>query len=398
MNHQTYYNQTSVVIIAIISALLALGLVMVLSAGATLDHSASGGGLFHATALRQGAYALAGFVVMLVVSRWGISFCRWRRTGVSQPVVWLILLCMLCLVLVLIPGIGAERNGARRWLRFGSAEIELGFQPSELAKLGVVVFLAAWMSAPARDIRKFLRGLCPAAAVLGVCAVLIAKEDFGTSALVAAVGGLMLLVGGARIGHLILLSLPGIAGFVYLVRSKPYILERLATFRDIWADPQNSGYQAVQSLLTIASGGWCGKGLGSGIQKYGYLPESSTDFIFAIICEELGIVGGLLVIGLFAALVWQGWCVTRLSTDPLYRLLAFGATAVFGLQAVMNMAVVTVLMPTKGIALPLVSAGGSGMIVLGALSGILVGAAARAETGVSPFSVGDELDGQPVAG
>jgi len=152
--------------------------------------------------------------------------------------------------------------------------------------------------------------------------------------------------------------------------SRPHRLDRLLTFVDIWRDPEGKGYQAVQSLCTIASGGWWGRGLGCGVVK-GYLPEARNDFIFAVICEELGMVGAVAVIGLLIALIWQGRGVIHRCIDPMGRLLAFGILATLGLQATMNLAVVTVSVPTKGISLPLVSAGGSGAVLLGGLVGML---------------------------
>ncbi|HEY3242969.1 MAG TPA: FtsW/RodA/SpoVE family cell cycle protein, partial [Phycisphaerae bacterium] len=224
------------------------------------------------------------------------------------------------------------------------------------------------------------------AAAIGICAGLVGIEDFGTAALLAAVGGLMLLAGGARLAHLALLALPGLAAFAYLLIAKPYRLERLTAFRNIWADPRGQGYHAIQSLATIASGGWFGRGLGNGVQKFGYLPEARTDFIFSVICEETGLFGAFVVMLLFAGLVWLGIACVRAAPTALGRLLALGITLLIGLQAAMNVAVVTVAAPTKGIALPLVSAGGSGILFLGAAIGLAASVAYHAS---SPAAAGD---------
>ncbi|NLU21566.1 MAG: FtsW/RodA/SpoVE family cell cycle protein, partial [Phycisphaerae bacterium] len=197
------------------------------------------------------------------------------------------------------------------------------------------------------------------------------------AAWLAAVGGAMLLAGGALWRHVFLLVLPAVPAFLYLLHSRAHRMKRLTTFLNIWEDPQGDGYQAIQSLCTIASGGWWGRGLGKGFVK-GYLPEARSDFIFAVICEELGAGGAFAVIGLLIILLWQGAFIIRRCEDPMGRLLAFAMVLVLGMQATMNIAVVTVSVPTKGISLPLVSAGGTGVIFLGMLVGVLANIARTA--------------------
>jgi cell division protein FtsW len=244
-----------------------------------------------------------------------------------------------------------------------------------LAKLTLVLFLAVWMTRPTTDMRRFWKGLFPACVVLGILVGMVGAEDLGTAALLAAVGVALLIAGGARIMHLILLALPGVITFAAMIISKPYRVERLMSFTDIWATPRTTGYQAVQSLLTIISGGWQGKGVGMGVQKLGYLPEGDTDFIYAIICEELGFAGGALVIGLFLALLWCGRNALRHAADDLGRYIVLGVMLMMGMQAAMNIGVVTVSLPTTGIALPLVSAGGSGLLILGLSVGLVANVA-----------------------
>jgi cell division protein FtsW len=290
------------------------------------------------------------------------------------------------LALVYVPGLGVEVNGARRWVQFGPASWGLRFQPSELLKVALPIFLAYWLARGVADrssggkdgaiveegisIRLFCRGFLPVVAVVGLCVALVGLEDFGTAVLLAAVTGAILLVSGARWLHLLVPTVPAILAFVYLLFTKPHRLDRIYTFLDIWKDPEGSGYQAIQSLCTIASGGWWGRGLGQGFGK-GYLPEARNDFIFAVICEELGMVGAAAVIVLLMVLMWKSMGIVNRCLDPAGKLLAFGIAMMIGLQAAMNIAVVTVSVPTKGISLPLVSAGGSGAIFLGALVGIL---------------------------
>lgn len=363
---------------------MAIGVVMVFSATANLTASLlpidTPGQQWYrqwigSTPLRQISFAVAAAAVMLVVSRCPYRWWRLESTSLRQPAILLLILTVFTLVLVYVPGVGIERNGARRWIRFGPASAGVGFQPSELAKLALLVFLAAWMSQPRIQMKSFRKGFLPAATAIGLIAAIVGIEDLSTAALLATVGGGMLLAGGARIRHLVLVAMPGVLGFAVLVISRPYRLQRLLGFTDIWADPRGAGFHPVQSLLTIASGDWVGRGLGMGVQKLGYLPESHSDFIFAVICEELGVAGGALVVGLFIAFLWGGRKAMLGAADDLGRYLALGATLMIGTQVAMNVGVVTVSLPTTGISLPLVSAGGSGLLFLGASVGLLANVA-----------------------
>ena len=208
-------------------------------------------------------------------------------------------------------------------------------------------------------------------------------EDFGTAALLALVGGLMLVVGGCRLATLAIWALPAVAVFAGLLFSQPYRVTRLLAFRHIWEDRLVTGYHAIQSLAAIASGGWTGRGLGAGMAQYGYLPEARSDFVFAVICEQMGFIGGTGVVLLFVAFVYCGMRTMQTASSGdggFVRLFAFGVTAMIGFQALMNIAVVTVVAPTKGIGLPFVSAGGSGMLCLGMAAGLLAGVARRGQT------------------
>jgi cell division protein FtsW len=227
------------------------------------------------------------------------------------------------------------------------------------------------------DPRSFRRGFAPASLAIGCCVLLVGSEDFGTSVLLLGVGVCMLFVAGCRLRHLAMLGGLGACALVGLLFSAPYRLARITAYADIWADPRGSGYQPLQSLAAIASGGWFGKGLGAGVQKHGYLPESRTDFIFAVICEEMGVFGACVVIALFCVFVWLGLRTMLMAPTRFERLVAFGLTVTVALQAAMNIAVVTVVTPTTGISLPLVSAGGSGVVTFCLAVGILAGIAAR---------------------
>lgn len=380
------------------AALMGLGVVMVFSAGESLGAGPFARGVLASPELRQAAFSGTALLALLVVSILPSRIWAIRRGKWLQPVVFLALLALALLVLVLIPGIGEKRNGARRWLNIGPDSLGLGFQPSEIAKLAMTLFLAAWCARIGPRIRRFWTGLLPTLVVVGLFVGLVGIEDFGTAALLALVGTCVILGAGARLWHILLMGMPAVIGLVYLVIQRPNRVQRLLTFMNPEADPQGAGYQPVQSLLTIASGGWWGRGLGAGVQKYGYLPEGRTDFIFSVICEELGIIGGIAVIGLFAVLLWQGRKATSRAPTDFARLLALGVTLMVGFQAAINIAVVTVSVPTKGISLPLVSAGGTGVIFFAILIGLLANVARAAPIEASQWDSGPSAADMPDAG
>jgi cell division protein FtsW len=361
--------------------LLVVGLVMVASATAPLDRSLTAAGFWKTTFGRQVAFAVVGLVLMMVVARWISPLMFASPRGARWLPGVALFLAVACLVAVFIPGVGEEHRGALRWLRVGSSSWGLSFQPSEFAKLALVLFLAWLLARGKSEVRSFRKGFAPASLAIALVAALVGKEDFGTGALIGGIGLLMLFVAGCRWLYLAGAGVLGACGLTLLIRLEPYRLERIIGFLDPHADALGAGYHPLQSLRTIASGGWLGVGLGAGIQKHGYLPESQTDFIFAIICEELGLLGGFVVIGLFAALVWAGLRVMRAAPSSFERLLAFGLTTMLGLQAVMHIAVVTVCAPTTGMSLPLVSAGGSGMLTSCVAIGMLTAIAARGRCG-----------------
>ncbi len=357
------------------AALLGLGVVMVFSASASLTSTPITQDVLKNSSVRQAMFTVVALVALLMVGLCPFHSWRIRENSKWQPTVLLLLFTLALLVIVLVPGIGESRKGAQRWLPLGPSALGLGFQPSEIAKVSVVVFLAAYCAWLGDRLRAFWKGYLPAIAILGVSVALVGIEDFGTAALIGIVGFGIMLASGAKLWHMILTSLPAVAGAVYLVIDKPYRVQRVMSFLDPEADPQGAGYHQIQSLITIASGNWWGMGLGKGVQKYGYLPEGRTDFIFSVICEELGIIGGIAVIALFAILLWQGKRAMEAAPSEFGRLLALGATLTIGFQAAMNIAVVTVSVPTKGIGLPFVSAGGTGVIFFSILVGMLVNVA-----------------------
>lgn len=291
------------------------------------------------------------------------------RSVWRAPALWALLIAILlcALVLVPIPGVTKAVNGARRWILLGPVQV----QPSELAKWAAVLFLAWWMSARPAGLEKFWKGLVPTLIPIGVLCLLIVIEDFGTAALIALCALTMLLAGRAKAWHLAIVVPPALVAAFAFIRSEPYRWQRMTSFLDPWAAPQGEGYHMVQSLLSFSTGGIFGRGLGNGVQKLGYLPEDTTDFIFAVICEEMGLFGALLTMSLYLGIVYVAWQTIKEKRDDFGRLLAFGVASMLGLQAAMNMAVATVSVPTKGLSLPLVSAGGSGLVITCAALGLL---------------------------
>jgi len=347
-------------------ALLCLGAIMVQSASTTLSGDVKWG--WSQRGVRNLAYAVAAFVAYLAVGHIDYASLARRTAAIwRSPVVWLSAAAGASCVAVLVKGIGKEINGARRWILLGPIQI----QPSELAKWSVVVFLAWWLARPPVDLNKFFKGFLPTVIPIGVICLFVVIEDFGTAALIGLCTLVMLLAGRVRLRHLAVVIPPALAAAFWFVRHEPYRWLRMTAFLDPWKNPQGEGYHMVQSLLSFSTGGILGRGLGNGIQKLGYLPEDTTDFIFAVICEELGVFGAMLTVALYLGILYVAWQAIRQKRDDFGRLLAFGVGSMLGLQAIINMAVATVSVPTKGMSLPLVSAGGSGLIITCAALGLL---------------------------
>jgi len=372
------------VIALCVFALLTIGVVMVNSAGmavAPVDSSldsvpsvSTRSILLSRSTVYMGLAILAmGVGSMLPVRRAAAVLAGGRdgREGLAPLMVGAGALVVVC-ALVYVPGLSREVNGSSRWLRLPGLGTELSLQPSELAKWGLVVVIAWYGAARARVIHEFWAGLVPALLAVGAVAGFIIVEDLGTGTLIAAVACLMLLAAGARVWHFAMFVPLAVLGLVGAILTSPYRVKRILAFIDPYADPQGIGYHAIQSLVAIAGGKGFGRGLGHGLQKFNYLPEDTTDFIFAIICEELGIAGAAVVIGLFGALLWAGFVVMRRESDAMLRLVALGVVGTVALQAIINLAVVTALAPTKGIALPLLSSGGTGWILTAFSMGLLV--------------------------
>lgn len=349
-------------------ALLGVGVVMVQSAGMSVGQdggAASRGGLSGVGAMllgRQSIYALLAIAAMLFASRVNVRM-MFRSRGWRNPLLWIVLLSLVLVGLTFVPGFGRQVNGASRWLYLGPSRYGLSFQPSELVKWVMVLAIAWWCARRRRVMHRLVAGLLPALAFVALACGLIVVEDLGTAALIGAVAACMLIAGGARLWQFGLAVPFAVAAAVAAILHAPYRLKRILSFMNPWEDAAGGGYHMIQSMLAVAQGQLTGRGLGNGVQKFGYLPEDTTDFIFAIICEELGVAGASLVIVLYLVILWVGLGIVKECRDTFGRLVGLGVLLTLGLQAAMNIAVVTVVVPPKGIALPLISAGGTGWIM-----------------------------------
>jgi cell division protein FtsW len=358
-------------LLAVTMILALVGLVMVFSASAIVAGNRFQDPGFYLK--RQVAWLALGVLLMYLASR--IDYTFWKK--LSMP----ILACILVLlVLVLVPSFGMSAKGARRWLPLGPFSV----QPAEMVKLVTVMYLAAYLSKRAERITSFRDGLLPALIVIGLLSGLVLLEpDLGTVVVLGLVTVGMCFLAGARLFHLMALGFCAIPAVLALVLGSSYRRQRLMTFLAPWKDPSDSGFQITQSFLAFGSGGPFGVGLGEGKQKLYFLPEAHTDFVLALIGEELGLIGTVTVILLFAFFVWRGVQIAARARVPFGRYLGMGITLLVGVQALVNAAVVTGLLPTKGLTLPFVSYGGSSLVVSLVGVGILLSISRDRHTGGS---------------
>jgi len=334
--------------------LFVLGLVMVGSASfAIADRQ------FHQPAhylWRQLSYA--GVALLLAYGVLHVSLAVWEKLSGA-----LLLLGMLLLVLVILPGVGREVNGSSRWLSLGVAN----FQPSEFVKLAMMLYLAGYLVRRRDEVREAVSGFVkPMLLLTVVCILLLAEPDFGAAAVLMATAMGLMFLGGVRIWQFALLLFVVLLALALLAVASPYRMARITAFLNPWADPFDSGFQLTQALIAFGRGEWLGVGLGSSIQKLFYLPEAHTDFLFAVIAEELGLVSALLIIALFAIIVWRAFVIGRRAEkagQPFAAYVAYGAGMWVGLQAFINIGVNMGILPTKGLTLPLMSYGGSSLIM-----------------------------------
>ncbi len=313
-------------------------------------------------AKRQLLFAVLGVIAMFFIMN--IDYWTWRTWAKL-----LIIVCFFLLIVVLIPGIGMERNGSRSWIGVGAFSV----QPSEFMKLAMIAFLAKYLSENQKKITSFKKGLVPSLGLVFLAfGMIMLQPDLGTGTVMVGTCIVMIYVAGARISHFVGLGLVGVVGFVALVLSAPYRIKRITSFLNPWEDPLGSGFQIIQSLYAIGPGGLLGLGLGQSRQKFFYLPEPQTDFIFAILAEELGFIGGSLVVLLFALLLWRGIRIALGAPDLFGSFLAVGIIAMIAIQVIINVGVVTGLMPVTGITLPFLSYGGSSLTLMLLAVGVLL--------------------------
>ncbi len=340
--------------------LLALGLIMVMSASSESARNApyTGGDAYYFFK-RQLLWAIISVVAMFVVSK--IDY----HIFVDKAV---LLFGGVLVLLVIVLLVGATANGGQRWIRVGPVQ----FQPSEFAKVGIILYLAKTISKN-KNIESFKRGLFPNLIVVGVtAALLIVQPHLSATVLIVCTSIIILFVGGVNWKHLVAMGVPVAAIGSVLVMSFPHARKRIFSFLDPFADPLGDGYQVIQSLYAIGSGGLFGVGLGQSRQKFLYIPEPHNDFIFAIWCEEFGFVGALILISIFVCLLYRGIKIAMNAKDKEGALVATGITSLIALQVIMNIAVVTAAMPVTGIPLPFFSYGGTALLVTMSCMGIML--------------------------
>jgi cell division protein FtsW len=340
-------------------ALLAIGLVMVYSASSVVAYDQLGdSGYFFK---RQAAWIAIGLAAMWLAGR--IHYRRLRRLAVPLLLVGLVLL-----VAVLVPGVGRVAGGARRWIQAGP----LSFQPVEAARLALLLYVAHFAARRGLGVRDLARGVAPPLLLTGIAAALVLRQpDMGSAMMLVGATLLLLFLAGARIAHLALLAGIALPVAAVAIAAADYRLQRILGFLDPWSDPQGAGFHVIQSLLAFGSGGLLGVGLGASSQKFYYLPERHTDFIFAIVGEELGLLGTGGLLALFALFAYRGYRIARAAPDRFGALLAAGITATIVGQAALNMGVATGLLPVKGVTLPFISFGGTSLIMTLVQVGIL---------------------------
>lgn len=341
-------------LIGVVISLMIIGLMMVASSSVMISTK-----YFHQPfhfLIRQACYLFAGLMLALIVIR--IDSSVWEK--MSMP---LLLLCLVLLLAVLIPGIGRSVNGSRRWLAVGP----IGIQVSEMAKLTMIFYLSGYLVRQQKAVAGSVLGFIKPMMVLAmVSALLLLEPDFGATVVIAGTVMAMLFLAGVKLRYYIGLMIAVISALAVLAFSSPYRVARLTAFLDPWADQYNSGYQLTQSLIAFGRGGWFGSGLGESIQKLLYLPEAHTDFLFAVLAEEMGLVGILVVMALYSILVVRGLMIgynAQTQTRLFASYTAYGLTFWLGLQAAINMGVNAGLLPTKGLTLPLLSYGGASMVI-----------------------------------
>ena len=348
-------------LLMVVFLLIIFGLAMIASAGIAYSRTRFGDPYFFFK--HQLFYGIIpGLAVLYITQKINYSF--WKK--IAFP---FFILGMLCLILVFVPGVGSKVYGASRWLQLGP----FSFQPSEMLKLSIILYLAAWLEQRADKVKDFYEGLLPFLAVISLVSFLLVKQpDMGTLGVIILIALSIFFVSGASLSHLILIAVSGITALYFLIKFESYRMDRILVFLHPEIDPRGIGYQINQAFLAIGSGGIFGVGLGHSLQKFNYLPEPVGDSIFAIIGEELGMIGALALVFLFLALVFIGFRIAKNAPDRFSQLAAVGITSWIIFQAFINISAILGLIPLTGIPLPFISYGGTSIIFLLAGIGILL--------------------------
>ena len=346
---------------AIVIILMAIGICMIFSSSYIMAHKWYGDSYYFLK--KQLFYAIIALLMFFLAIY--TDYHYYKKFALPILILSLILLSM-----VFVPGVGRSAGGARRWIKIGF----ISFQPSEIAKFALILYISESLTRKQlKDVKTFIKGVLPALIIMLIMFFMILKEpDFSTSLIILGISFIMLFIGGSRVIQLFTLLLAAIPLGTLILLRKEYRKIRLISFLDPWKDPLDSGFHVIQSLLALGSGGILGVGLGESKQKYFYLPDQHTDFIFSIIGEELGFIGTLIIIILFIILLWRGFRIALNSTDQFGTLLAAGITSMIVFQSIINIGVVTKMIPTTGIPLPFISYGGSSLIVNMFCMGILL--------------------------
>lgn len=353
-------NHLDYILLFVFIILVGFGIIMVLSSSMVFATYFYKDGLYFFK--KQIISCLIGLISFLIFLKLRLSLLR----DISP---FILIFSILLLIAVFIPGIGREIKGAYRWIKIGF----FNFQPSEIAKFSLILFLSSSLSKRKEKIKNFSEGFLPYILIFSTIFLLIVEEpDFGTAFIILAIFLAMIFIGGVKIFHILLFIFSGIFFAAILIQKEPYRVKRIRAFLTSFDDIQNTDYQAWQSLIALGSGRLKGMGLGNSRQKYLYLPQSHTDFIYAVICEELGFLGASLTILLFLVFLWRGWAISIRAPNLFFSYLAFGLTFYIVFQAFLNMGVVTGILPITGVQLPFISYGGTSLIINMASTGIIL--------------------------
>lgn len=362
---------------ALILATLVLLAVGVVSVPSALDSVSAEGPWYARTSVRHMAFAVLAAAVVLTA--WRLDYRTLARGGRLFPLTAGVILALAVIssLLVFVPGLGRSVGSYHRWIRIGPARYAIGFQPSELVKLSLVVFLAAWLSRPETDVRSFRKTFVPAVIIVGLCLALVITQDFGTAVMIALAAGVTMLLAGVRWYFLAALAAWAAGAFYAILTSSPRRWLRIEAMFDPFSTSNPSAYQLRQSLQAVATGGWTGRGLGMGMMKRGFLPEDSTDFIYAIICEEWGFIGAAALIAVLIVWLILARRAAARAGDRFGQVLAGSLAFLITLQAAMHIAVNVGWLPPTGIAMPFVSAGGTSLILLATATALIISVSVR---------------------